>query len=75
MSKFHISPSTGEAKPCKAELECPFGSSMPHFENKQDAQEYFENIMKEKPKKTDEEKKLLKDLVFDNMETAFLIFV
>lgn len=73
MSKFHISPSTGEAKPCKAELECPFGSSMPHFQNKQEAQAYFENIMEEKPKKSIEEKKLLKDLEFDNMDTVIAI--
>lgn len=73
MNKYHISPSTGEAKPCKAELECPFGSSMPHFQNKQEAQAYFENIMEEKPKKSIEEKKLLKDLEFDNMDTVIAI--
>ena len=73
MSKYHINPSTGEAKPCKAQLSCPFGTSMPHFENKQEAQEYFENIMEENPKKTDEEKKLLNQLEFDNMETVIAI--
>lgn len=73
MSKFHISPSTGEAKPCKAEVSCPFGSSMPHFENKQEAQAHFEKIMKPKPSKTDAEKKLLKTLENDNMDTVVAI--
>lgn len=61
MSKYHISPSTGEVKPCKAQLSCPFETSMPHFENKQEAQKYFENIMEEKSQKSADEIKLLKE--------------
>lgn len=73
MNKYHISPSTGEAKPCSAKKDCPFGSSMPHFKSTQEAQSYFEEIMEEKPKKSDDELKLLKTLENDNMDTVVAI--
>lgn len=58
MTKYHIS-ENGEAKLCKAEIKCPLGESMPHFKNKEDAQQYFESIMKPSLKKnsTDIDKK------------------
>lgn len=71
---FHISPDSGEARPCSATVkECPFGENMPHFENKQQAQAYFESIMEPKPKKKKDEVKLLRDLEFDNMDTIIAI--
>jgi len=73
MSKYHISPSTGEAKPCKASISCPFGDSMPHFNNKQEAQAHFEKIMSTKPIKSVAETKWLKVIENDNMDTVVAI--
>jgi len=72
MAKYHIS-ENGEAKPCNAKIKCPLGESMPHFSNKEDAQKYFENIMKPLPKKTDEEKIFLKRLANDNIDTVIAV--
>lgn len=72
-AKFHIS-KDGEAKPCKAEIKgCPLGESMPHFNNKEAAQQHFENIMKPLPKKTEKEEKFLNRLKGDNIDTAIAI--
>lgn len=72
MTKYHIS-ENGEAKLCKAEIKCPLGESMPHFKNKEDAQQYFESIMKPSLKKNDIEQSFLGKLAFDNIDTVIAI--
>lgn len=45
MSKFHVSPNSGEVGECKAKLQCPFGGEDKHFPTKEAARQSFEEQM------------------------------
>jgi hypothetical protein len=46
--KYHISPKTGRAGLCSAAHgNCPFGASTPHFPDKQAANDYIEQELKQ----------------------------
>lgn len=50
MTKFHINPDTSRVNICRAEVQCKFldstGNKVPHFETKEEAHTYNENVLK-----------------------------
>ena len=50
MAKYHVNPSTGEAGPCRAEKNCPFGDlTTEHFDTAEDARRAYEKVMSASP--------------------------
>jgi hypothetical protein len=50
MTKYHISPMTGNPGPCNAKIRCPLGASTEHYPDKASAQkgeETFQNSIQE----------------------------
>lgn len=48
INRFHINPETGEARTCRAELNCPFGGDDEHFETVEQAREHAEAVLRNK---------------------------
>lgn len=45
MAKFHVNPATGDAGPCRARKQCPFGDlTQDHFATKEEATKYYEKL-------------------------------
>lgn len=45
ITKYHISPASGQPSPCGATYKCPFGEPEDHYESKAEARENYEKQM------------------------------
>lgn len=44
MSKYHVNPETGNAGPCSAKVQCPFGGDEAHYDTPDDARKAYEAV-------------------------------